>query len=274
MKAKKITIEIIKNLLIILTSITMVVPLLLIIVNSFKTRYEADTMSLSLPAVFHFDNYLTVITEGKLINSFFNSFLYSACSVAISVVLASMASFVISRNKTKLNNFIYYYILMGLVIPTNYITLTKVMQFTHLINTQVGVIILDAAGQVPFSMFLIFGFIATIPRELDEAATIDGCLPLRLFFKIIFPLLKPVVVTLVVLNFMGVWNDFVNPLYFLNSQTLWPMTLAVYNFFGRFSQQWNLVCADILLTTITVIAVYVFGQKYIVSGMTTGSVKG
>jgi raffinose/stachyose/melibiose transport system permease protein len=273
-RIKKYSAEFIKNLIAVLTSIVMLVPLLLIVVNSLKNRYDADTMSLAFTNLTHIENYKTVIEEGNLIRTFFNSLFYSAVSVGINVILTTMAAFVIARNKTKINHMIYFYVVLGLAMPANYITLTKVMQLSHIINSQLGIILLYTAGQIPFSIFLIYGFISTIPRELDEAGIIDGCKPMTLFFKIIFPLLKPVIVTLIVLNFMGVWNNFIDPLYFLNNSNLWPMTLAVYNFFGRFSQQWNLVCADIVLTSVPVVLIYILGQKYIVSGITTGSVKG
>ena len=108
---------------------------------------------------------------------------------------------------------------------------------------------------------------------MDEAALIDGCGPIRLFFCIIRPLLKSAIATVVVLTFLNTWNEFLSPLYFLSSSTKWPMTLSVYNFFGMYFKDWNLVCADILLTSLPVILVYLFGQKYIVSGMTDGAVK-
>ena len=158
-------------------------------------------------------------------------------------------------------------------MPVNYISLMKVMQFTHLINTRLGIILLYTAFALPISVFIAYGFIDTIPRELDEAAIIDGCNPSSLYFRIVFPLLKPIIATLFVLNFMSTWNDFTMSIYFLNESSKWPMTLAVYNFFGQFSTQWNLVCADIVLTCIPVLIVFILGQKYIVSGMTSGSVK-
>ncbi|MBZ0294964.1 MAG: carbohydrate ABC transporter permease, partial [Anaerolineae bacterium] len=135
-------------------------------------------------------------------------------------------------------------------------------------------VILYSATQIPFSVFLMYGFIDSVPRELDEAAIIDGCGSVKLFFRIILPLLTPVLVTAGILNFLGVWNDFLLPLYFLNSSTHWPMTLAVYNFFGQYQQDWNLVSADILLTILPVIVIYLVGQRFILSGLSSGAVKG
>lgn len=120
-------------------------------------------------------------------------------------------------------------------------------------------------------MYMVLGI---VPVDLDEAAVIDGCGPFRLYFNIILPMLKSSMVTAAVLCFLNTWNEFVMPLYFLNSSEKWPMTLVVYNFFGQYSKSWNLICADILLTCLPVIIMYLVCQKYIVGGQTAGAVKG
>jgi len=122
----------------------------------------------------------------------------------------------------------------------------------------------------------LYAFIGSIPKEMDEAAVIDGCGPLRMFYSIIIPLMKPGMVTVIILTFMDTWNQFIYPLYLLNDSSKWPMTLSVYNFFGQFSytMQWNLVSADVVLTSLPVLILYLAGQKYIISGMTIGAVKG
>lgn len=257
-----------------LLSLTMLIPLLLIIVNSFKTQAESASMKLSLPNQWVWSNYAVVIEQGKLITSFFNSLLYSATATILGVALAAIAAYIFARNPSKLNRFMYFFLILGIAIPINFVTLTKVMQFTHIINTQLGIIVLLTAISLPFSVFLLHGYIGSVPRELDEAGIVDGCAPFRLFWTIVLPLLAPVLATVGVLNFMNAWNEFVIPLYYLNDSDKWPMTLAVYNFFGQFQVSWNLVSADIVLTTIPVILIYLVGQKYIISGMTSGSVKG
>lgn len=263
-----------KNVAAWILSAIMFVPFILVIINSFKSQVEANTMSIKLPTVFHWSNYLTVIEEGKLIQSFFNSMLYSTTSTLLGIGFSAICAYILARNSTRLNRVLYFYIIMGIAMPMNFVTLMKVMQITHLINTQIGIIILFTVGSIPFAVFLIHGFINSIPRELDEAGIVDGCSPFRLFYAVVFPLLLPVLVTVGILNFMGSWSDFIFPLYYLNSSTKWPMTLAVYNFFGRFQVHWNLVSADIVLTTLPVVIVYLIGQKYILSGLTSGSIKG
>lgn len=262
------------NIIAIIVSIIAFIPIYIIIVNALKTKADAATMSIGLPTSLHFENFATVIEKGKLGQSFFNSMLYSVGSTIIGTTMAAMGAFVLSRNRTRLNRFLYFFLIMGIALPTNYVTLTQVMQVTHLINTQIGIIVLHAAGQIPFGIFLIYGFVQNIPRELDEAAIVDGCGPWRLFFVVIMPLLMPVLITLSVLSFLGAWSDFIAPLYFLNNSDLWPMTLAVYNFFGQFQSDWSLVSADILLTILPVLVVYLLAQRFILSGLTSGAVKG
>jgi raffinose/stachyose/melibiose transport system permease protein len=255
-------------------SLIMVIPVYLIITNSFKSAAQASSMGIALPSTIYLENFTTVIDKGKLATSFLNSLLYASSSTLLATLAAAMAAYVLSRNPTRLNRFLYFFLIMGIALPINFFTLTKIMQVTHLINTKLGIIILYSATQIPFAVFLIYGFVDSIPRELDEAAIIDGCGPVQLFVQIILPLLMPVLVTAGILNFLGVWNDFLLPLYYLNNSANWPMTLAVYNFFGQYQQNWNLVSADILLTILPVIAIYLAGQRFILSGLTTGAVKG
>jgi raffinose/stachyose/melibiose transport system permease protein len=258
----------------ILASLIMIIPVYLIMTNSLKTAAQASSLGIGIPTDIHLENFTTVIDKGKLATSFLNSMLYATTSTFIGTLLAAMAAYVMARNRSRLNNILYFFIIMGIALPANFFTLTKIMQVTHLINTKLGIIILYAASQIPFAVFLIYGFVDSIPRELDEAAIIDGCTPIQLFTQIILPLLTPVLVTAGILNFLGVWNDFLYPLYYLNNSANWPMTLAVYNFFGQYQQSWNLVSADILLTILPVIVIYLLGQRFILSGLTTGAVKG
>lgn len=273
-KTKKTVLTVLKNGFAWIFSLIMLIPLALIILNAFKSESEAATMSLKLPTQWVLSNFAVVIEKGKLLTSFLNSMLYSVSATLLTVTLAAMAAYVFSRRKGKKNGGLYMYMVLGIVIPINYVALMKVMQMTHLNNTSIGIILLYCAVQMPFMVFLIYGFVGKIPVELDEAAVMDGCGPLRLFFAIILPMLKPAVITAAVLCFLNTWNEFVMPLYFLNSSEKWPMTLAVYNFFGQFKRSWNLICADILLTCLPVILMYLICQKYIVGGQTAGAVKG
>ena len=275
MKIKRTILAIIRNLIAWIFSAICLIPLLLIIFNSLKDKKTAAKMDLHLPAwPIQWSNFITVIEKGKLASSFCNSLVYSAGAVILCVLFAALAAYVLSRNQSKLNKFLYMFLVLGITLPINYVALTRVLQFLHLNNTTGGIILLYTAMQLPFMTFLIHGFVAKVPMELDEAAVIDGCGPVQLFFLIVFPMLKPAIATASILTFLNTWNEFVSPLYFLNRSEQWPMTLSVYNFFGMYFKDWNLVCADILLTSLPVLMVYLIGQKYIVSGMTAGAVKG
>ncbi|MCH3971552.1 MAG: carbohydrate ABC transporter permease [Oscillospiraceae bacterium] len=266
--------KVIANIVTVFLSLVVILPLVVLFLNSFKTKGDSNTMSLTLPKTWQPQNYVVVMKQGKLVSSFCNSLLYSLCSVVIIIILVAAAAYVISRNRKGTNKFLYYFIVSGIAMPINNVALMKVMQVTHLVNTRPGIILLYVAVNIPLSLFLAYGFIGTIPRDIDEAAIIDGCSPWRLFISVILPLLVPMMATLFVLNFMAIWNDFTMPLYYLNKSTKWPMTLAVYNFFGAFENSWNLVSADIILTIVPVLLVFIVGQKYIVGGMSSGAVKG
>jgi len=263
-----------QNIAIWIISLIAIIPILLIVINAVKSAPEATSMNFRFPRAFQFENFSTVIEKGKLGHSFLNSFMYSGIASVLCILFSAMAAYVLSRNKTRVNRFLYFFIIMGIALPINYFTLIDVMKWTELINTRTGIIVLYMVTQIPFSVFILYGFIGGVPKELDEAGIIDGCGPKRLFFSVIFPMLQPAAVTVFILSFLNTWNEFLLPLYYLNSAAKWPMTLAVYNFFGQFQQSWNLVSADIILTILPVVIIYLLGQRFIIAGMTSGSVKG
>ncbi len=248
-------------------------PIYLVIVNSLKTQADANAMAPDLPGTPQWANFGTVIGQGNLGTAFFNSVLYSLGATVLAVLISALAAYVLARRSSRRHQIIYLLLITGIAVPTNFVTLTKVMQFTHLIDTQIGLVILYAATLVPLNVFLIYAFIDALPRELDEAAHMDGCSPIRTFVSVILPMLTPVLVTCGVLNILNVWNEFLMPLYFLNRSTNWPMTLSIYNFFGQFQSNWALVSADVVLTILPVILVYVVAQRWILSGWSAGAVK-
>jgi raffinose/stachyose/melibiose transport system permease protein len=262
------------NALAAVISLIMITPVYLVFVNALKAKAQASSMGVEFPTELQWQNFATVIEKGKLVTTFGNSLFYAVAATLLGTTLSALAAYALSRNRTRFNRWIYFFIIMGIAMPMNFVTLTKVMQFTHLINTQWGIIVLYAATHIPINVFLIYAFIETLPREIDEAAIMDGCSPLQLFTSIIYPLLTPVLVTVSVLNLIDFWNEFLLPLYYLNRSENWPMTLAIYSFFGQYASDWSLVSADIVLTILPVILIYLMAQRYIFSGMTTGAVKG
>lgn len=265
--------KILKFLVVVLCSLIILLPIYFIVVNSLKTVEESQMLSFALPTTIQWSNYIDVIQSANLVRAFFNSMLMATVSSAIAVLVSSMAAYALSRRPTKSHRVIYLYFFMGLIAPVNYVTTLFTLKFLHLENTYIGMILDFAACGIAFLVFLYYGFFDNIPRELDEAALIDGCGPFQLFFKVVFPLLKPATITGVVLNFMGAWNDFVTPLYLLSDSEKLGMTNSIYNFFGEHFNDWNMVFADIVLTVAPIMIIYIVAQKYIVSG-TAGAVKG
>lgn len=254
-------------------SCTILLPLYFIVVNSLKTKEESRFLDFALPEAAQWGNYLEAIDAGGLLRAFGNSMLMAGASVIICVLVSSMASYALSRRRTKLNGFFYVYFFLGLIAPVNYVTTIFTLKFLHLQNTYLGIILELATLGIPFLVFLYYGFYDNIPREMDEAAIIDGCTSFQLFFRVIFPLLKPATITGLVLNFLGAWNDFVTPLYLLSDNEKFGMTNAIYNFFGQHFNDWHMIFAVIVLTILPILILYICGQKYIVSG-TAGAVKG
>ncbi|MFI3214082.1 MAG: carbohydrate ABC transporter permease [Eubacteriales bacterium] len=273
MNPKKTIISILKHFVCIVFSLAIILPFYLVLVNSFKSKNESARLSIALPTEWYFDNYTTVIEKGNLVQGFANSLLYAVVATTIAVIGCAMVAVVINRKKIMFNRIIYFVFLCGIFVPVNYVTLIAVLNAAHLNNTRVGLIIAFMSHMIPFCVFTISNFVSSVPVELDEAAVIDGAGSLNLFFKIILPMLKPVLITAYLLQFMNVWNDFMTPLYLTSSSKLWPMNLGVYNFFSKNEAYWNYVFADIVLTCLPVIIIYLIGQKYIISGLTSGAVK-
>lgn len=265
---------VIKEVIFWLLSLIVIVPFLIVVFNAFKTKPEAINMELTLPVKWHFENFKTVWEQGDILNSLKNSLVISVISVAITVVASSMCAYVICRNRTKLNRFIYVYFAMGLMVPVSLVSIVKVLRVLHLYNTLPGTIMVFVALILPLSVFLYYGFISGIPKELDEAAVIDGAKAGRIFLQVIFPLLKPATVTVIMINFLNVWNDFQIPLYTLPDPDKAVIVQKVYSFYGTYTASWNLVSVTIIYAILPILIVYLFGQKYIISGMVAGSVKG
>lgn len=256
-------------------SLLVLIPFAVIAVNSFKNQRDSASMSLLPPKEgWILSNYQAVVQEGNMLRAFFNSTLIAGMCIIFCIIFSSMAAFVIHRRKTRFHSFVFYLFFAGLIAPVNYITTLQILKFFHLSGTYTGIIIVNVALGIPFAIFLIYNFMANIPLELDEASIIDGANTTKLFFWVVFPLLKPITVTAATLTFISCWNDFMTPLYILNSSRKWGMILTVYNYWGFLSQDWGKICAVIVLTLLPILILYICMQKYIIAGMTSGAVKG
>ncbi|TXK43733.1 carbohydrate ABC transporter permease [Nonomuraea sp. C10] len=209
-----------------------------------------------------------------LLTAYVNSTILTVTSVALLVVFASMAAFVLQRRPGRVAGVVNLLVLSGLIIPPAVVPTIWVLQGIGLFKTLPGLILVEVAYSLSFAMLLYRAFIAAIPRELDEAAMIDGCTGMALFFRVIFPLMRPVTITVILTTFVAVFNDFVNPLYFLPGDENATVQLTLYNFQSEYSTQWNLLFMDIVLITIPPLLAFVFFNRKIVAGMTAGAIKG
>ncbi len=254
-------------------SLVVLLPFVMILLTSFKTKKEAAEMSLALPTQWNILENYTEVMETGVMNAFKNSCIVALLSVFLIVVCSACAAYVIQRRNSRFTNAISSFFVIGLIIPGQIIPTYMICNYLHL-KTFVGVALVMTAMNLPLGIFLYSGAMKSIPKEIDEAAIIDGCSSLRLFFNVIFPLLKPMTVTVFILAFMNVWNDFGTTIYFLNSSENYTLPLTIYHFFGTHSSDWNLVFADVVIVSLPVIILYFCAQKQIMSGMTSGAVKG
>lgn len=253
------------------------VPLYFVLLTAMKSAQEASEMNLAWPSDIQlWQNIKDVVAfrDFMLVRALWNSSVLTVLSLMAMVVVCSMAAFVMQRRKDKATPWISFFVLSGLIIPPAIVPTIWVLNELHLFKTMTGLVLVEVALGFPFCVLLYRGFMAAIPREIDEAAVVDGYGGYRLFFTIIFPLLQPVTATIIVTQSVFIFNDFANPLYFLPGSKNVTVQLTLYNFTSQFISQWNLLFTDILLITIPPFLLFLFFNKKIVAGMTTGSVKG
>ena len=253
------------------------IPFSYVILNSAKTRAEALQMRLSLPEVFEApENYRHVFTADNYMvaRGFANSTIITVAAVAFLIVFASMAGFVLQRRKGKATTIANFLALAGLMIPPAIVPTIWVLDAIGVYRSLSAMVLVQIALQTPFSIMLYRAFMVTIPREIDEAAFVEGCGAIRYFFSVILPLLKPVTATVILLTAVFVYNDFANALYFLPGADNVTVQITMFNFFGRYASSWNLLFANVVLISIPPLILFVFFSRRIVSGMVAGAIKG
>lgn len=274
MKTKGIK-KTIQEIIMILLSFIVILPLFLIVINSFKDKAGASNINLNLPENWEIlQNYEEVLITGGMFNGYKNSMIISLLSVSLIIILSSMTAFIIQRRKSKITQIVNMFIVLGLTIPASIVPTYFILKKLHLSGSYIGIVFVYLATLLPISIFIYTGSFKSIPISIDESAIIEGCGATRLFFNIIFPLVKPTTVTVVVISFMTVWNDVLLPIYLMNNPKKYTVALTTYLFYGQRSSYWNLVFANIVLISLPIIIIYFLLQKYVVSGMTGGAVKG
>jgi len=267
----------IEILALLITGIVFVVPFVFILFTATQERVESSALEFTFPEHWLLiDNFAEVIgaRQGLMVTAMRNSLILTVASVTLIVLLSAMVGFVLQRRKDGLGSLVSAMVIAGLVIPPAIVPTIYVLQGIGLFKTLFGLILVEVAFLMPFSVLIFRTFMTAIPRELDEAAIMDGASPLRLFFSVIFPLLRPAVITVIVVATVAVYNDFVNPLYFLPGTENATVQLTLFNFQSQFNTRWHLLFADVLLITIPPLIVFLFFQRQIVSGLAAGAVKG
>jgi raffinose/stachyose/melibiose transport system permease protein len=270
--------SIVTLVLLVLSTVIFWIPFYFVIVNSFKSSVKAADMNMSWPDTMHIiENYTAVLvaSDHMLIRAFYNSTLLTVLSLTGLVFVSSLAGFVLQRReRSKGAGTLNFLVLAGLMIPPAVVPTIWVLNSVGLFKTLPGLTLVEIALHFPFCAILYKAFTATIPRDIDESAFIDGCGGFKLFTQIIFPLLKPVSSTIIIIQSVSIFNDFVNPLYFLPGAENATVQLTLYNFMSMYLTNWNLLFADVVLISIPPLVLFLFFNKRIVAGMTAGAVKG
>lgn len=252
------------------------VPIYYLVVNTLKTVQEAAISPMGLPSTLDFGNYVDAWVAMRYPNALKNNLIITSLSVLGIVTFGSMAGYTIARKKERAYRIIFLLFLSGIMIPfqTGIVSLYRLMITLNLMNKLIGIVILNVSGGVVMAIFLISGFIATsVPFELEEAAMIDGCGVFRTFFQIVFPLIKPVIATVIILNALSTWNDFMSPLLFLQSRDNSVILLEVFRNVGQFSVDWTSLLPMLILGVAPLMIFYLFMQKYIIKGIGDGALK-
>ncbi|MDN4598609.1 carbohydrate ABC transporter permease [Leifsonia virtsii] len=262
---------------ILVSVVVFLVPLAFIVLQAAKSPDDASTLAFTWPKEWHFfDNLIAVLesNDGLIWRAFLNSFVLTVGSVALMVILAAMAGYVLARKRSKWGPVVNFFVLAGLIVPPAVVPTIWVLQGTGLYKTIPGMILIETTFGLSFCILLFRAFFNTVPKELDEAAVLDGAGRVRLFFQVILPLLRPVIVTVIVVQSVFVFNDFQGPLYFLPGSDNATVQTTLYTFSGQNLSFYNLLFMDILLITIPPLVAYIFFNRQIIAGMTSGAVKG
>ena len=268
---------VLRNIILLCGLILILFPLWLVLINSFKTLEEAGKNFFALPSRLNFDNYLELFANSNYWIFLRNSLKITVISITLILILVPSISYAIARNfNKKYYKTIYYYLLLGLFIPSQVVLLpvTKMMSKLNMLNHG-GLILLYAAFSLTQGVFLFVNYIRGLPYEIEESAQIDGCSVFQTYVRIVLPLVKPMISTLLIMDVFWIWNDFMLPLLILNrTQEIWTLPLFQYTFKTEYSFNYTMAFTAYLLAMLPMLIIYCMGQKYIVKGLTAGSVKG
>lgn len=275
-KNKRNVVSYIGEALMLLLCAVFFIPFYYLLVNTFKPAQAASQSPLSLPGKnFTWDLYREALNSINFWSSLRNSLIITVVSVTIIILIGSMAAYAIVRRKNIVTKILFFYFLVGFMVPaqTTLIPLFNLMSFFHLQNSVIGMIVLYTSW-CNFALFMYQGFINNVPKDLEEAALIDGASVWKMYWRIAFPLLKPVTTTIIIFDVMWIWNDFMLPYLFISSSNNFTLIMEVYKGVGQFSNNWTVMLCTMVIVLIPIVVFYLLMQKHIIAGITSGAVKG
>lgn len=260
----------------ILFALYVLMPLAIMVMTSLKGNLEFIKNPTGLPKKIVLDGFKTLFSDANFLRYLRNSVFVTAVSLICVIAFSVLLSYALARYHGKWVKKWYFFFLAGMIIPIRLgvLFLNDMLNWMGLLNNLWGLILIYIAMSIPFSMFILTGYIKMIPREMDEAAYLDGCTTTQLIWSMIAPLLKPAIATVAIYNFVPIWNDVYFPLIFIFDDEKKTFMLQVTNYFGQFSTDWNLVYSALTFAAAVSLIFYAFGSKYLVKGLTAGALKG
>ena len=261
----------------VVVGVVYIVPFVFIFLTAAKTPVEAGLFKFSWPSQFQLvENVREVLAFGdnRMYRALWNSTIITVGSVTLIVLFSALAAYVIQRRHDRTASAVSSILLTGLIIPPAVVPTIYLLQEIGLYKTIFGLIMVEVAFTLPFATLIFRTFMGSIPADIDEAAIMDGASPLRLFFSVILPLLRPAMVTVIVISSVTIFNDFTGPLYFLPGSKNVTAQLTLFGFISQFGSQWNLLFADVIVITIPPLIIFMIFQRQLVSGLTAGAIKG
>lgn len=264
------------EVVLLLGALVFLVPFYFLIVNSLKSFGEILTDAAGWPAAFQWSNYAEAWNKTSFPKAFGNSLLVTVASNLLLVLMCSMAAYRMARKPTRYNRFLYAAFVAAMVIPFQaiMIPLVKVSSLYGIMNSIWGLVICYLGFGAPLTVFMLHGFVKSVPVDIEEAGRVDGCSPYGTFFRIILPLMQPIAVTVIILNTLWIWNDYLMPSLILQKPELYTIPIETFAFFGQYTKQWNLALPALVLGIMPVVIFFLGMQKYIIEGIAQGSVKG
>ena len=257
-------------------SIIVIFPLTIVVTGSFRTPQDLYNNPFGIPKTFTISNFVDAFTKGHMQTYVSNSVIIAVVSLGLIIIISTLAAYSLSRSRFKFSKIGTLYFMLGLAIPVQIIMVPSYLIISRLklTNNLLSLIIVDTTYALPFAIFLLIHFFKTIPVSLEEAAIIDGCNHFKYYSKIILPLSKPSLATIVLLNLISIWNDFYNPLIYIRDEDKKPLAMAILAFRNLYTVNYSLVFASVVLMSIPLIIIFMIGLKSFTEGLMAGAVKG